>query len=105
MLNGYPRSSPHFILTLGVTQREMVPLSARHGRLIIVIDGKSRLRTFNLDHSLGGNGPRARLSISDLRDMVHTLAGVDSSEAKVMSIINGWKNEYSAINLLLIWAV
>ena len=87
---GCPEGRPlSYNLTVDITQREMLPLSPR-GRRLIVIHGNSTIATFSLDHSFGGNQDRAIVEYSMLCETLQELLGT-SCESKKWFVVNGMK--------------
>jgi hypothetical protein len=77
----------------------MVPYSGG-GRVLVIIDGKSKLNIINLDRCFGGNGQRASISSSVLRDTVQDLLGIGLSDDKLMSVTNGWRTGYFVVDVV-----
>ena len=71
----------------------MVPYS-KGARFLIIVEAKSQLRIFKMDHTFGGTDKRAVVSWSTLRETVQTLLGLSPTENKVMFVANGWKTKF-----------
>ena len=72
----------------------MLPISAR-GRRLVVISGNSKIETFALDRSFGGNQDRATVDYTTLGETLLKLLGTFVCAGKKWFAVNGLKKRFS----------